>query len=94
MLNQFMIVGRVQSIINNILQVKIIGNVPTDTKILDIKVSDNIAKRCREYMKPEDLVGVHGKFDIDVDNLLIADKITFLSSHVQEDAVNAATYNE
>lgn len=89
MLNQFVIVGRLQSMIGNIMQVKIVGNKDNDTKILDIKVSENIAQHCRDYdLKAGDLVGVKGKFDLDPDFFLIADKITFLSSAKHDDVTN------
>lgn len=87
MLNNFMVVGR----INNIdleddkctLAMKVTRSYKNENgeyeeDLINIQVFDNLSNTLNEYCKTGDLVGVKGR--IQNSNALIAEKITFLSS--------------
>ncbi len=80
MLNQVILVGRIKSIIDNFLNIEIIGTTPQQKKVVEVKVSDNIFKNAKEYCRAGDLVGIKGKLSLEQDVFIEGEKLTFLSS--------------
>ena len=85
MLIQFIIVGRIDSIIkdDNTINIKVPRNYKNEKgeyedDLLEIKIFDNLNDTVNDYCKQEDIVGVKGR--IQSKNILIAEKVTFLSS--------------
>ena len=87
MLNQFMVVGRIDSIDKEdnkcILRLRIPRNYKNENgeyenDIIKIQVFKNISDKICEYCKVNDLTGIKGM--IQSDNVLIAEKVSFLSS--------------
>lgn len=73
MLNQLVLLGRIDTINDNNI---IISN---DDILYTINFNGNdIINNVKEYCKKGDLVGIKGK--LAKDNVIVADKITFLSS--------------
>lgn len=87
MLNNFMVVGRINNIDLEddkcILAMKVTRSYKNENgeyeeDLINIQVFDNLSNTLNEYCKTGDLVGVKGR--IQNSNVLIAEKITFLSS--------------
>jgi len=87
LLNQFMVVGRIDSIDKEdnkcILRLRIPRNYKNengeyDNDIIKIQVFDSLSNKVSEYCKENDLAGIKGM--IQSDNVLLAEKISFLGS--------------
>ncbi len=87
MMNNFMIVGRIDSINKEDDKSLLIINVPRSYKnengeyesdTIKIQVYNNISDALNDYCKHGDVVGVKGR--IQENNILIAEKVSFLSS--------------
>ena len=87
MLNQFIIVGKIDTVNKEDDKSLLIINVPRSYKnengeyesdTLKIQVYSNISDALNDYCKHGDVVGVKGR--IQEDNILIAEKVSFLSS--------------
>ncbi len=87
MLNQFILVGRVESIDKEdnkcILTLRIPRNYKKengkyDNDIVKIQVFDSLSDKVSEYCKKDEMAGIRGK--IQSDNILLAEKISFLGS--------------
>ena len=87
MLNQFIIVGRIDTINKEDDKTLLIIKVPRSYKnengeyesdTIKIQVYNNISEALNDYCKHGDIVGVKGR--IQEDNILIAEKVSFLSS--------------
>ena len=87
MLNQFTVVGRVESIDKEddkcILRLRIPRNYKNengeyDNDIVKIQVFDSLSNKVCEYCKKDEVAGVRGI--IQSDNILLAEKISILSS--------------
>ena len=93
MLNQFVIVGRVQEIKKGD-NVELVVSIPRSFKnskgeyehdILTFKVFDSIAHNVREYVNKKDIVGIKGRIQNTTGDVeLIGEKVTFLSSSKKE----------
>lgn len=96
-LNQFVVVGRIKEFIQEKdNKTTIVLEVPRnfknelgkyDSDILSFEVSGLIATSAIENCKIQDIVGVKGRIQSDVDNVmrLIAEKVTFLSTNNKEE---------
>lgn len=97
MLNQVILVGRLKGEIYWITDNHAIftlaiprnyknadGEYSTDT--VRIQMFDNIAKSTSDYCHSGDIIGIKGRIEGDENSsTVVAEKITFLSSHKQED---------
>lgn len=94
MLNQVVIVGRVDYIINN--ELKLSCNKPFknengeyETDYVYITITNSLANNITEYLKKGNIVGVKGRItsseEEDYINEIVAEKITFLSSKKNEE---------
>lgn len=98
MLNQLVIVGRFNGWKSkNVFLVTIISpkskGTPKDEDIsfdVPFVCSDSLLENINSTVKEQDLVGVKGFFDLNSNNhiVLYADRISFLSSHVDEKESN------
>ena len=88
MMNNFMVVGRINNIDLEddkcILAMKVTRSYKNENgeyeeDLINIQVFDNLSNTLNEYCKTGDLVGVKGR--IQNSNVLIAEKITFLSNN-------------
>ena len=89
MLNQFVIVGKVQEIKKGD-NFELVVSIPRPFKnsngeyehdLLTFKVIDNIAHNVREYVNEKDIVGIKGRIQNTTGDIeLICEKITFLLS--------------
>ena len=97
MINQVMLVGRIANDINeedNNITVAITRsfkneNGEYETDFIDVEIRGTIAKTTTEYCKKGDIIGVKGSIRIEIiDNvkkmILVADRITFLSSKKED----------
>lgn len=91
MVNHFILVGRVTEIkpINNstIITLAIARSYKNnngfyETDLIKITTNGTIAKKINEYLENGDLVGIRGV--IESNNILIAEKISFLSTKKEE----------
>jgi len=93
MINQVMLVGRIANDINekeDIITVAVTRsfkneNGEYETDFIDVAIRGTIAKTTTEYCKKGDIIGVKGSVRSEIiDNIkkqiLVADRITFLSS--------------
>lgn len=90
MLNKFVVVGRITSNLKELKESECILNfinVNVKTKlnednILSFKIeSENVSNQIYEYCNKDDLIGIKGYINsIDNVNILIAERITFLTS--------------
>ena len=87
MLNQFIVVGRIDTINKEDDKTLLVIKVPRSYKnengeyesdTIKIQVYNNISEAINDYCKHGDIVGVKGR--IQEDNILIAEKVSFLSS--------------
>lgn len=80
MLNQFILVGRLKKIDKDELYIVVPRPKKEDGEdIIRIKLeAENIIKSTKEYCKKGDILGIKGK--ISTKNILVAEKISFLSS--------------
>jgi single-strand DNA-binding protein len=91
MLNQVILVGRIQELHEG----KILVNIPRNYKnkdgeyesdLVTIAIEGKINESVNEYCNKGDIVGIKGRIEILNDNTLIkAEKITFLSAKSQND---------
>lgn len=97
MINQVMLVGRIANDINeedNNITVAITRsfkneNGEYETDFIDVEIRGTIAKTTTEYCKKGDIIGVKGSIRSEIiDNvkkmILVADRITFLSSKKED----------
>lgn len=91
MMNNFMVVGRINNIDLEddkcILAMKVTRSYKNENgeyeeNLINIQVFDNLSNTLNEYCKTGDLVGVKGR--IQNGNVLIAEKITFLSNKKED----------
>lgn len=91
MMNNFITVGRINNIdLENdkcILTLKVTRSYKNENgeyeeDLINIQVFDNLSNTLNEYCKTGDLVGVKGR--IQNSNVLIAEKITFLSNKKED----------
>lgn len=82
MLNQVILVGKIEKIENNLLILKVHNYTDDEYDIyIKISLSKNINNGVKEYCNINDTIGVKGKLDIDNKELIVkAEKVTFLSS--------------
>lgn len=91
MLNQVVIIGRIQKIIededkNMILKLKVENN--SNVELFDIKLQNNIAKSLSKSCIENDIVGIKGKLECINDKMLVhADRVTFLSKRRENDEI-------
>ncbi len=87
MLNNFVIVGKISSIKSEEEKAILMVNVPRPYKNVDgnyeddlikVLVMKNLSNTLNEYCKTDDVIGIRGK--IQGENMLVAEKISFLSS--------------
>lgn len=88
MLNQIILVGKVNSLDDNMLEVKV--SRPENSCISAdefwVVLSDNISERVHEYIKEGDTVGIKGRLENWKGKVIIkAEKVTFLSANLKED---------
>ena len=89
MLNQCVLVGRVMELLpeSNLMKIAVSRaykneNGEYDTDIIAIHIFGGIAKNTCEYCSKGDVVGVKGRLENrDSEMIIVADKISFLSSH-------------
>lgn len=75
MLNQIVLIGRIQRIEDTIVYIK------NEESIIPIMVSGTILDNLKEYCKENDLIAIKGKIKIIDNNIQIfAERISFLSS--------------
>lgn len=94
MLNQSVLVGRVSNFQRNSLMLAVPrayknkeGQYETD--FITCKLSGNILQNAKEYIQQGDLVGIKGRIEqqtTDSRLLVVADKITFLSSKKEKES--------
>ena len=97
MINQVMLVGRIANDINeedNNITVAITRSFKNEsgeyeTDFIDVEIRGTIAKTTTEYCKKGDIIGVKGSIRSEIiDNvkkmILVADRITFLSSKKED----------
>lgn len=93
MLNQFILVGRVESIDKEdnkcILTLRIPRNYKNengkyDNDIVKIQVFDSLSDKVSKYCKKDEMAGIRGI--IQSDNILLAEKISILSSKKEKDS--------
>lgn len=91
MLNQIIIVGRISNLKkdehNHYIELKVPRSYKNENgeyeeDILSIKLFNNISDTVMEYCKNGDIVGVKGRAE--TGNVLVAEKVTFLSSKKEE----------
>lgn len=82
MLNQFMLLGKLVEIKESSMIID------TENDKIEIKVSSNMLEKIQNYDVIGTFIGAKGKISSNNDILvLVADKITFLSSKVKEGSV-------
>ena len=86
MLNQSIVVGRINSMENGKLVIAVPRsfkneNGEYDTDYIEARLSKNINNNVSTYCEVGDLVGIKGRLESDVNKMfVIAEKVTFLSS--------------
>ena len=86
MLNQVVVVGRINSMKNGELVMAVPRsyknvNGEYDTDYIEVRLSDAIEKNVSTYYEKGDLVGVKGRLESGINKMsVVADKVTFLSS--------------
>lgn len=86
MLNQVVLVGRINKIKNNKITLAVPRNYKNaegvyDTDYLVAKLSETVAQNVVEYCKTGDLVGIKGRLEqVHGDTMIMAEKVSFLSS--------------
>ena len=86
MLNQFVLVGKIQSIDEDSLNLSVPRyfkneNDDYETDIIKCRIFGAISKNTNELCKKGDLIGVKGRIQEEKGNMIIiAEKVTFLSS--------------
>lgn len=90
MLNQAIVVGRLKNIENG----KVVLAVPRsyknaegeyETDYIEAKLSKSISDNVLSYCEVEDLVGIKGRLESDLNRMyVIAEKVTFLSSRKKD----------
>ena len=88
MLNMFTVVGRLNAMLNNTVVLKVQDTTKNEDGVytsyqIVIEITGNILDNMKEYCHIGDLVGVKGK--ITNGNVLVAEKVTFLSSKTNND---------
>lgn len=88
MLNQCVLVGRVKELKNNTLILAVSKSFKNEkgvyeTDFINITLIGSIINNVNEYCNKGDIVGVKAR--VETGNKLIAEKITFLTSHKKED---------
>lgn len=88
MLNQIVLVGKVNSLDDDMLEIKVSrpegSYIPADE--FWVVLSDNISEKVHEYIKEGDTVGIKGRLENWKGKILIkAEKVTFLSTNLKED---------
>ena len=83
MLNQLVIMGRIKSMEGNKIILSIQKQFKNkdgeyDNDIIELNISDEMAKNIEEHLKEGDLLGIKGK--IETGNKIVIEKLTFLSS--------------
>lgn len=83
MLNSFMVLGRIASLSDDTVELKVQDSVKDENGVYQnfeifIQVGEGIMENMKEYCKVGDLVGVKGK--IVNNNKLVGEKVTFLSA--------------
>ena len=90
MLNQVVIVGRINSMENGELVVAVPRsfkneNGEYDTDYIDVRVSKSIKENISTYCEVGDLVAVKGRLESGINKMfVIAEKVTFLSSRKKD----------
>lgn len=90
MLNQAIIVGRINSMENGMLVIAIPRtykneNGEYDTDYIEARLSKSIESNVSTYCEKGDLVGIKGRLESDANKMfVIADKVTFLSSRKED----------
>lgn len=91
MLNQVVIIGRIQKIMEYendkvILKLKVESN--SNSELFDVNLQKNIAKTLSETCSENDIVGIKGKLEcIDGKMMIHADKVTFLTQKKEKDEI-------
>lgn len=88
MLNQIILVGKVSSLDDDILEVKV--SRPKDSYISTdefwVMLSDDMSNQMHKYTKEGDIVGIKGRLENwEGKTVIKAEKITFLSTNLKED---------
>lgn len=90
MLNQVVVVGRINSMENGMLVIAVPRsfkneNGEYDTDYIEARLSKSIESNISTYCEVGDLVGVKGRLESDANKMfVIADKVTFLSSRKKD----------
>ena len=82
MLNQCVVVGRIQDVYynDNIIELKCPRQTPNESDIIPCKFSDNIKENLKTYCDRGDIVGVKGRLISEGTTVFVqAEKVTFLS---------------
>lgn len=86
MLNQVVVVGRINSMENGELVMAVPRsfknkNGEYDTDYIEVRLSDATEKHVSTYCEKGDIVGVKGRLESGINKMsVVADKVTFLSS--------------
>lgn len=92
MLNNIMLVGRISTthLNENIIELSVNRSYKNEegiyeSDIIPINLSSQLLKNARDYLSNGDLIGVKGRIENHNTRLIvIADKLTFLSSHTPQ----------
>lgn len=90
MLNQVVVVGRINTMENGELVMAVPRsykneNGEYDTDYIDVRLSKSIESNVSTYCEVGDLVGIKGKLESDANRMfVIAEKVTFLSSRKKD----------
>ena len=90
MLNQVVVVGRINSMENGMLVIAVPRsfkneNGEYDTDYIEARLSKSIESNISTYCEVGDLVGIKGRLESDANKMfVIADKVTFLSSRKKD----------
>lgn len=89
MMNQLVVVGKIYSIDKGIVNVAVKRiyqneNGEYDTDIIPFNLIGNMYNNVEDFCKIDDTIGIKARIEIQENNIvLIAEKVTFLSSNVQ-----------
>lgn len=87
-MNNAILVGRIKGIEEDTNVIMIEVSTKETTTLLPVKLSEGIADRVKEYCKVDDVVGIKGSLtceEINGNVLIVAEKVSFLSSKAEEE---------
>lgn len=99
MLNQIVLCGRLFSIRDESVVLECNTPESTESKYIEVFMSESILNNCKQYLKGQELIGIKGYIDTveivpkgynhkQIKHMVVATKVSFLSSNAKEAMTN------